>query len=415
MKKISKILLVWLAITIATQGIQIESFAVVIDETVTVGAGATKPEDIVPSSSILDNFNDGGVTNRWGGSTGAFTGNGGTCTILNDSSVPFEGDFCLKLNYDVTAATSYSGYYTQLQSTNFSTRGYLGIRFYVKGAVGGEFFKIEIKNNGSNANTNQASLYITDYLDGGVTTSWRPVNIPFHNFANISDWTSMKELVITFEGDNARTNGSPDAGTIYIDKIEFITDSSIESVVRIDHYSDNLAINALGGTFFASGGGGAGCWYSFAAASGTYHNYQRGLRLIYDVSPTGSYSYCSTFVGGGSDRWQKIPHDFSDYNYISFYIRADSSTRNPEGIKIELHDFSGVGAGEPFYTIGMNDANDITTSWKKFKIPLSSFKDWDNIVLDKSRISEIVFAFEYWNAADKTGRVYIDEVQFEKQ
>jgi len=153
---------------------------------------------------------------------------------------------------------------------------------------------------------------------------------------------------------------------------------------------------------------------SFSATSGTYYNYANSLKLTYNVSP--AWSYCGHYmiIGGGNDGWTKVAHNFSEFTYFSFWVRANTTATNPKGLKIEIHDFADVGNGEPFYVITMDSANPITTSWKQYKIPLSSFKDWDSVVLDKTKIQEIVFNIEWVNAANSVGTIYIDGIQFEK-
>ncbi len=409
MKAILRTTLILATIIVTTVIAARVCLAAVVDETASITATASKEEDIDPTSPILDDFNDGGITNHWGGETGTFdNGGNGSCGMSNDSGSPSEGDFCLKLDYDVSTAEGFSGYFSKLQSKNLSS--YTSISFYVKGASGEEFFKIELKNNSGDANRNHAAVYITDYLDGGVTTNWQKVTIPFHNFANISDWSSMKEFVIVFENVQSNINGSPKQGTIYIDKITF--SNPTVNIVRIDHYGDKLGVGALGGSMGDMGSGTSNV-HSFSSTAGTFHNSPNGLKIDYTVNIMWSYGATFTIFGGGDNGWTKIAHDFSNYNYISFWIKAESDTKNPQGIKIELHDF--VGGSEPFYVIDWWGANPITTEWKQYIIALEDFKDWEDNALDKSRISELVFTFEWANSADSIGTVYIDDVQFTKE
>jgi hypothetical protein len=52
----------------------------------------------------------------------------------------------------------------------------------------------------------------------------------------------------------------------------------------------------------------------------------------------------------------------------------------------------------------------IPTKWQDFKIDLTEFKD----ISDWSRISRLLFVLEKWNAQEKKGTVYIDNVCFLK-
>lgn len=198
-------------------------------------APAIRAEGQIPLTSgpLLDNFNSGTTVNMWGAITGAFNSisPAATCTVsFTTPAESFGGTgHSLKLNYNISATNSYSGYYSKLASVDLSQ--YNAVSFYVKGDAAGVFFKIQLTNNsateywdpgnGVNYYRNTASIYITDYLDGGVTTSWQKVKIPFDNFANLDGWGSMKELVIVFENFQSVANGSPIQGTVYIDDIIF--------------------------------------------------------------------------------------------------------------------------------------------------------------------------------------------------
>ncbi len=369
--------------------------------------------------ALLDDFRYAAPVNVWNGTTGTFSIDSpatptSICTASYTTVAPYGGSgYSLKLDYNVSKVNSYAGYVSNLGVSNIST--YKTISFWVKGSASGLFFKIEMKNNGADNNKNHGAIYIKDYLDAGVTTAWQQVTIPLHNFANISDWTTAKEFVITFENAQSVINGSPTSGTIYIDDITFSTTAA--PITRFDHFGDNVQLCGLGGMIFfeqdAADGGYITSWAFSSVSTSEYHNAANGLKISYTVPNGGNYTYVSFAVGGGNDGWQKIQHNFSQYTNLSFWVRASSATTNPQGIKVELHDFLGTGTGEPFYVIAYNGANQITTTWKKFTIPLTAFMDWASVPLDKTRIAELVFTFENGNAAYKTGTIFIDEIQFE--
>ena len=406
---------------------QVDSFALGgIDETVAVVATAVKTEDIDASSPLIDNFNDNGIANRWNGQTGTFTDNSksGSCFSSNNSSIPYEGSHCLQLNYDVSAVTSYAGYYSKLESHNITP--YTKLSFWIKGSSGGEFFKIELKNNGTTSYwydaggatseqthyyRNTASLYINDYLDGGVTTSWQNVKIPLQAFANLDSISSMKELVVSFENAQAVINQSPTAGSIYIDKIELLNETV--NAIRIDHYGDKLSVNALGGQMGNMPAEPPSVPNSFHSFSLTeYHNWPNSLLSEYEV-PTGWSGIFVIFGGGYTDGtvekpdkggWIPVQQDMSGFNYLTFYAKARAEAENPKYIKIELKDASN---SEGKYITGL------TTSWQKFTIPLTDFT-----TINKASLTQMSIVYEDWviffygdNHYD--GAVYIDELQFE--
>ncbi len=370
-----------------------------VDRTGQVTVNSVVQEPITPGP-VLDDFNDGGNLNNWGYNTGAFASSGASCTDSRVTTSPQEGPFCLKLDYNVSTSASYAGYWSLLGGKDLS--GYTSISFWVKGTAGKELFKVELKNNSSSA-----AVYVTDYLDGGVTTTWQGVTIPFHNFVNINNWSGMTELVFTFENSQSVMNGSPLQGTIYIDRISF--GSSSVNEVRIDYFGDKLGTCALGGnmgdmqpnnpppTDFS---------HSFTTTSGNYYSSPSALESTYNAAGSNGWGGQFIIFGGGADGWTGIPHNFSDYNYVTVWIKAKSATENPKILKVEMVDR----ASSPFPAVYLRF---ITTSWQKYTIPLSAFAG-----LNKSNISKMTFVYEDWrivaDGGSKTGVLYMDNLQFEK-
>ena len=371
------------------------AFAQVVD-TAGVEANTTVVETII-YGPVLDDFNDGGKLNNWGYNTGAFNSTGASCIDSRDATSPQEGSFCLKLDYDVLLQESYAGYWSLLEGEDLS--GYTSISFWVKGTAGGEYFKVELKNNSTDTNRNRAAVYVTDYLDGGVTTGWQEVTIPFHNFVNLDGWNNMKELVFVFENYQSDTNGSPPQGTIYIDKISF--GSSAVDQVRIDYFGDKLGTCALGGNIGDMHGPG----YTHSFTTSEYRSSPCSLESIYDVNPN---SWGGQFIifGGGENGWTEIPHDFSDYNYVIVWIKAKSATENPKILKVEMVDRT----SSPYPAVFLRK---ISTDWQRYAIPLSAFAG-----LYKNNISKMTFVYEDWridgDGGSRTGVLYMDDIQFEK-
>ncbi|MDD5422954.1 MAG: carbohydrate binding domain-containing protein [Candidatus Omnitrophota bacterium] len=398
------------------------SEAVSVDRSVTVNAEAAVP--IVPGS-LMDDFDQGIEVNSWNGATGTFAEDGSTATCevsypsSNDPSNPTLPGKCLKLDFDVNDSASYAGYYSSFGGGSIGS--YANLSFYVKGSVSGIFFKIELKNTSTatywsaakstNYYRNKSFVYITDYLDGGVTTSWKKVTIPLKNFANLDGISSMSQLTIVFENSQSDTNGSPKQGTLYIDNIAL--DTNPVPAVRVDHYGDMIGTCALGANMGDGGGSGGSMTHEYSLAAA--HTYTRGLQLNYNTGDYG-WAYTYTVFGGGNDAVERpdqsgyidIPVDMSAYTNLTFLVKAKSDGENPRGIKVELKDTS----YSTFYRIAYNAPNRITTDWQKITIPLADFKDGAN-TLRKDQIKQLVFTFENWNSVKHVGIVYIDEVQFE--
>lgn len=375
--------------------------------------------------ALLDNFNAGIVTNAWNCATGAFSKSGTTasCTVSypNNPAIVYGGTGrSLQLDYNIADTNSYAGYFSQLGGGSLTSPvAYTAISFYVRGAVGGEFFKIQLKNNSATLYPfgatsyyrNTAAVYITDYLDGGVTTAWQKVTIPFHNFANLDGWSSMIEFNIVFENAQSSINGSLAQGAIYIDNITFETGAV--SAVRVDHFGDKLGVCALGGNMGTSIDSGGTISYDFSNASNEYSLYPYGLSLNYNVANGGAWAATYLIFGGGQDintdpqtsqsGWIAIPHDFSAYNHLYLVVKGRSGTENPKEMKVELVD----NAGTKFVTL-LN----ITTAFQAYKIPLTAFPG-----LDKTSIKQLTFVLEGDRIGDaggnKTGFVLVDSVQFE--
>ncbi|HUW23458.1 MAG TPA: carbohydrate binding domain-containing protein [bacterium] len=348
---------------------------------------------------VLDDFNDGNSRNNWWHETGSFSDGGASCVDSRDATSPQEGLFCLKLDYDVSASASYAGYWSLLGGEDLG--GYTTISFWVKGTVGGEYFKVELKNNSTDDDRNRAAVYVTDYLDGGVTTSWQEVTIPFHNFVNLDGWSNMIELVFVFENSQSVTNESSTQGTIYIDTISF--GSSSVNEVRIDYFGDKLGTCALGGNM----GDMPTLDFTHSFTTEQYRSSPSALKSSYNVTAPGSWGGQFIIFGGGEDGWTEIPHDFSDYNYVTLWIKAKSATENPKILKVEMVDRANPPFPEPVFLRKIS-----STDWQKYTIPLSAFAG-----LNKNNISKMTFVYEasriVADGGNKTGVLYIDNLQFQ--
>ena len=391
------------------------------------GATSVKTQGIIPLTPgpIFDNFDTASARNLWNDLTEVFSSRSGnppaatascTATFTDDPAIRYGASgYSLKLDYNVTQSGSYAGYYSMLGGGGLSA--YKSVSFRVKGSAGGELFKVEFKVNldPKNANKDHGAVYVTDYLDGGVTTDWKQVTIPLDNFANISDWSSAAEFVVTFENSQSSANGSPLAGIVYLDDIVFNT--AKPPAIRIDYFDDKVAIDSLGGNLWAGGSdtGGTG-EFSYLEDTGPNGTGKYSLQFHYGgLQNNTRWSAFSLPVGGGSDAWQKIQHDFSGYTAISFYVYG-SEEKN--GIQVELHDFKGQGLGEPFKRIPFggeisDPSGPFGKVWKKYTIPFTGFKNYSAVALDPAKIAEVVFSVDYYNTGPATGYIFLDEIQFE--
>lgn len=383
-----------------------------VDEVASVTSSATIS---LNPQAMLDDFERAAAVNTWNCRTGTYTSaSTASCleSYVNDSNA-YSG-YSLKLAYNVSASDTYAGYYSKLGSQSISA--YTTLSFWVKGASGGEFFKVELKNTGTNADTNAASVYITDYLDGGVTTGWQYVTIPLYNFTNISDWASGLEFCITFENSQSVANGSATAGVVYIDNITF--GNAAVNNVRIGKFGSRLGRCSLGGNIGDMPNAYATVpWARHAVTNEQYNSSPYSMLSEYDVTSGDQWAGQYMIFGGGATGWVAVPHNFSAFNFISFYVKARSPAENPLIMKIELSDSD----SSKYYILG-----GITTSWQFVKIPFTSITSDGSAkgtVLDKTTIKQLSFVFEKWRiyyawnmsaSAAYAGAVYIDDIQFTK-
>lgn len=412
------------------------SISIVRAYTVLDTAAAIRAEGQIPFThgALLDDFRYAAPVNVWNATTDTFSSSALTpppsnaiCTASYTTEAYGGSGYSLKLDYNVTAAGSYAGYSSQLGGGSLtSPTAYTAISFYVKGAVGGEFFKVQLKNASTTLYTdpsttyyrNSASVYITDYLTGGVTTGWQKVTIPFHAFTNLDGFSSMKEIVIVFEGDQSRLNGIPSPqGTVYIDNIQFET-MAVTSV-KVSSFGHKLSVCAFGGSignFNPSGNtypANPSSQYSFSSA--TYISAPYSMMSQYTVIYPGWAGHSFIFGGGNADYalgsvthpekmgWVAVPHDFTGFNSLKFSVRSLATGQNPVMLRIELVDNGGT---------RFVRKSAVTDSWQPWTIDLTEFSD-----LNKTSIKQMNIVYEDWSiegaGGNWVGGIYIDDIRFE--
>ena len=140
------------------------------------GVGATASKVITPGP-LLDDFRYAAPSNVWNCPTGTFSSASSpmpadafcTASYTNDPAITYGGTGnSLQLAYNVTRSASYAGYYSKMDTGNLtSPTAYTVISFQVKGAAGGEFFKIQLKNTSTTSYSdtiNNTNYYILTAL-----------------------------------------------------------------------------------------------------------------------------------------------------------------------------------------------------------------------------------------------------------
>lgn len=168
-----------------------------------------------PSVSLLfDNFNCGSAPNDLGGNAGAMSSGGNyDPNITYDSANPKEGVYALSITYDFPSG-QWSGYWSFMRSdeSGYDLSGYQNLKFWVKGATGGEKFKVEIADTGDTPGSEPEVQVVPTYI-ASVTTAYQQVTIPLADFTGL-DTSAVRQVNIVFDQ-------TPRAGKVYIDTIRF--------------------------------------------------------------------------------------------------------------------------------------------------------------------------------------------------
>lgn len=352
---------------------------------------------------VIDNFNSGVEVNIWGGANGVVPDGSLTRTYVTDIA---RSGYGLRLTYDMSlAGLGWNAFYMKLgfalpsgDVTPTDLTPYGQLVFWARGAAGGEQLKIQLTNNSSNAGRRSAFVYVNDYLDGGLTTTFQEVRIPLEAFANLDSLTNVVELTFAFETAYASANGLPMTGTVYIDDVS--VDPAHRSFLRVDHFGDAWGWSALGGNMGDMAGGSATATHSYSSIASQYHLTPKGLVSNYNVSAFGSWAGHFQVLGGDANGWTAVPMDVSRFRWFRLWARAANNASNPEKIKIEIQS---NGKTAPL------QINFLSTTWSSFTFDLNAIAP---ALLDKTTVKQINIIYENSNAVDKVGTVYFDEIEF---
>jgi hypothetical protein len=176
----------------------------------------------VVNGPMLDNFNSGHKPNLWLGDYNCFASANASASMSYDATNAYLGTgYCLRLRYTVNSLSTFSGIYFELypgaQPVNLSA--YKQLSFFCKSSLNAKSLKVELKNAAGQV----SSLYVYNYLNGGITDGWKQVKMPFQAFAAITDFKNITVLSFVFEYDYLHNNGFSTDGIVYLDNISFLT------------------------------------------------------------------------------------------------------------------------------------------------------------------------------------------------
>jgi hypothetical protein len=361
----------------------IEKFNIIASNQITSGQGKIYVDEIrfLPAQVLVDDFHDSERENELGGYSGRWDG-GGVITYVYASGA-------LKLSYDVQPGDVGVGYWTKLRYTNLlSQKDYL--LFDIRGKQGAEEILVEVKDCGLSGDAYNPRIKVSDYIKGGITTSWNTVAIPLAAFVDEQyphdagiDWTCIDQLTFTISG-QAPLNGGQ--GTVYIDNIKLAPPEDHPVPVLVDHLQDCDDWNGLLKRWnFGSDGTG-----SFSAGPDSGNNHEGngcGYRFTFNLKDTDS-GYAWTELRG---------LDVTDYTHLEFYIKGKKSSEDSD---LTTHVYLRDRSERQRYASVTPSAD-----WQRVLIPLTYYSD----AVDLTDLSEVKFAFE---RAFLSGEVYIDDISF---
>lgn len=137
------------------------------------------------------------------------------------------------------------------------------------------------------------------------------------------------------------------------------------------------------------------CKMSFAADDALGEKNGKSLELDYDVdSPNPAYN----------GFWLKISNaKIAEFETLGFYLKGDAVKGFTSKIKIELKDKNN---GKTTFFV-----ENITDQWQKISWTLDKQSFAEN---QSKPLEEFVIIFDDINSSSKTGRIFIDQIEFSK-
>ncbi|HDI12957.1 MAG TPA: hypothetical protein ENF64_02450 [Hadesarchaea archaeon] len=187
-------------------------------------------QDNVGVKLVYDDFNDGKLGTNLGGLSGPMSPDGFYDPVIDFTPSAAEGAYALSLTYDFLPG-QWCGYWSYANDPNpeddvdetLDVSGYSALKFYLKGAEGGEKFKIEVTDSVFDSSSEKSYLATQDHkaqVYVQATASWQEVEIPLSDLTEHTnlDLANLRQINIVFDK-------SPRSGTIYLDMMRFTVES----------------------------------------------------------------------------------------------------------------------------------------------------------------------------------------------
>lgn len=168
---------------------------------------------------LIDDFAGEALSNRLTGSSGIFNN-----ATAGGRLLAYQANHELILDYDVSTAAQFVGYFTNLPTVD--ARPYTTLDLLVRGAVGGEQVRIGLRN----AQNVEKYISVGDLLPGGLTSEWQWVQVPLRNFAPQMDLSALTSLSFFFAHDDGNSQGR-----FYVKELRL---TSLGAPLVIDNFDD---------------------------------------------------------------------------------------------------------------------------------------------------------------------------------
>ncbi len=273
---------------------------------------------------------------------------------------------------------------------------YSVMTFMLKGANGGESFRVGMNDSVSNKREDMVCIgSINRFLPGcgSVTRDWQIVRIPMKEFYG----PDIKQVFsLTFDI-NEETSG-----TFWIDDLRFYRDDPLDmpdiseiGYLLLDNF-DYSYLNLLGRKTNTYKKLPSLCSHTLDKDV-FYGEKGKSLRIDYDKRGTGWCGYFS-LLNQIDGEW----YDLSKFDRVSFMVKGK---KGGENFTIGLADKSWVIIGDSLKagTVNQYLNNGVTTEWQEVVIPLCDFG-----LLDLTEMGSFVIDFH----RKQKGTIWIDDLKF---
>ena len=316
---------------------------------------------------LVDDFAGENLRNRNGGTGGLFNNPdaGGRLQV-------YRQDYTLVLDYDVTTAGQYAGYFSRLNGLDGS--GFNTIDLLVRGEQGGEQLLVGLRDE----NGRESKVSVGDVMPRGVTSRWQWVQIPVHAFDAALDRSKLTNISLSFQ----EGYGAPQ-GRVYIGEMRL---SGLVGATVIDRFDDaNDRINGQGLGYIIDAPG-ATLTTQYVADAQTVGGH--ALQLTYNVGP------------GGYAVWRSpLRSVAAPDGTLVLWVKG-----GPQAVAPNLY----LGDGANRARVALADHMAFDGRWQRVAVPLSVFAAQG---VDVNHLTGLEIVFEFATGA---GTVSVDNIAIER-